>query len=139
MANNFDALKKQMQYFVRRNLYIVTTKTITSITHLATVILFLFLNSNILHCIPRFLSQKLQSAAPPAIVPNKNGLISIIFFTVPLAIYAPIVDRESTDTIIPPSNLNARVVVPLANLTAWPASELPQAEAKLLREKEAGS
>lgn len=41
--------------------------------------------------------------------------------------------------MIPPSNLNARVVVPLANLTCCPASELPHAEAKLLRVKEAGS
>ena len=31
---------------------------------------------------PRFLNQNWQSAAPPAIVPNKNGLISITFFTV---------------------------------------------------------
>jgi hypothetical protein len=48
------------------------------------------------------------------------------------------VERESTLTMIPPSNLNARVVVPLANLTVWPASLLPQAEAKLFRQKCAG-
>ena len=30
---------------------------------------------------PRFLSQNEQSAAPPAMVPSKYGLISMIFFT----------------------------------------------------------
>lgn len=48
------------------------------------------------------------------------------------------VERESTLTMIPPSNLNARVVVPLANLTVWLRSLLPQAEAKLFRQKCAG-
>jgi hypothetical protein len=48
------------------------------------------------------------------------------------------VERESTLTMMPPSNLNARVVVPLANLTVWPWSLLPQAEAKLFRQKCAG-
>jgi hypothetical protein len=52
----------------------------------ATVILFLFLNSYNLHCIPKFLSQKEQSAAPPAMVPRRNGLISMTFLTVPEAI-----------------------------------------------------
>lgn len=60
------------------------------------------------------------------------------FLTVPDAMYAPIVDLESTDTIIPSLNLNARVVVPLANLTVWDASAAPQADAKLLRQKCAG-
>lgn len=53
--------------------------------------------------------------------------------------YAPIVDRESTDTIMPWSNLNARVVVPLANFTVWFESAAPHADAKLLRQKCAGS
>jgi len=48
------------------------------------------------------------------------------------------VERESTDTIIPSLNLNARVVVPLANLTVWEASAAPDADAKLLRQKCAG-
>jgi len=52
--------------------------------------------------------------------------------------YAPIVDRESTDTIMPWSNLNARVVVPLANFTVWFESAAPHADAKLLRQKCAG-
>lgn len=47
-------------------------------------------------------------------------------------------ERESTDTIIPSLNLNARVVVPLANLTVWEASAAPDADAKLLRQKCAG-
>ena len=33
-------------------------------------------------CRPRFRSQNWQSAAPPAIVPSRKGLISITFFTV---------------------------------------------------------
>lgn len=48
------------------------------------------------------------------------------------------VERESTETMMPPLNLKARVVVPLANLTVWFWSEAPQAEAKLLRQKWAG-
>ena len=48
------------------------------------------------------------------------------------------VERESTETMIPPLNLKARVVVPLANLTSWPASLFPQAEAKLERQYSAG-
>lgn len=48
-------------------------------------------------------------------------------------------ERESTDTIIPSLNLNARVVVPFANLTVWEASAAPDADAKLLRQKCAGS
>lgn len=71
-------------------------------------------------------------------VPNRNGLISITFLTVPEAMYAPMVERESTLTMIPPLNLNARVVVPLANLIVCPRSLLPQADAKLLRQKCAG-
>ncbi len=35
-----------------------------------------------LHCLANTLSQYEQSAAPPAIVPNRYGLISITFFTV---------------------------------------------------------
>jgi hypothetical protein len=71
-------------------------------------------------------------------VPRRKGLISIIFLTVWDAMYAPIVDRESTDTIIPSLNLNARVVVPLANFTVWLESAAPDADAKLLRQKCAG-
>ena len=48
-------------------------------------------------------SQNAQSAAPPAMVPSKYGLISMIFFTVPLAMYGPCVERESTDTMTPPA------------------------------------
>ena len=33
-------------------------------------------------CIPRLRSQNWQSAAPPAMVPSRNGLISMTFFTV---------------------------------------------------------
>ena len=47
-----------------------------------TVIRFLFFSSNIRHCMPRLRCQKAQSAAPPAIVPTKYGLISITFLTV---------------------------------------------------------
>jgi hypothetical protein len=36
----------------------------------------------IITCLPRFLSQNWQSAAPPAIVPSKKGLISMTFLTV---------------------------------------------------------
>lgn len=36
-------------------------------------------------------------------VPSKYGLISMIFFTVPLAMYGPCVERESTDTMTPPA------------------------------------
>ena len=39
-------------------------------------------NSSHLHCLARNLSQYEQSAAPPAIVPNRYGFISITFFTV---------------------------------------------------------
>ena len=51
---------------------------------------------------PRFRSQKEQSAAPPAIVPSRYGLISMTFFTVPDAMYVPIVLRLSTLTTTPP-------------------------------------
>jgi hypothetical protein len=48
------------------------------------------------------------------------------------------VERESTLTMMPSLNLKARVVVPLANLTAWPASLFPEAEAKVSRQNWAG-
>ena len=48
------------------------------------------------------------------------------------------VERESTETMIPSLNLKARVVVPLANLTVCPASLLPEADAKLALQKLAG-
>jgi len=38
-----------------------------------------------LHSFAKRRSQKEQSAAPPAIVPRRYGLISITFFTVPEA------------------------------------------------------
>mmetsp|Transcript_39245 Transcript_39245/g.94897 ORF Transcript_39245/g.94897 Transcript_39245/m.94897 type:complete len:206 (-) Transcript_39245:78-695(-) len=90
------------------------------------------------HSIPRLRSQNEQSAAPPAIVPRRNGLISMTFLTVPDEMYAPMVDRESTETMTPPWNLNANVVVPLANLTSWFSSPVPQTDAKLVRQNCAG-
>lgn len=46
---------------------------------------------------PRFLSQNWQSAAPPAIVPSKKGLISMTFFTVcEAACVIPLFARLST-------------------------------------------
>ena len=39
--------------------------------------------------------------------------------------YGPCVERESTDTITPPLNLNARVVVPFANLMLCSPSRSP--------------
>jgi hypothetical protein len=45
------------------------------------------------------------------------------------------VERESTETMIPSLNLNASVVVPLANLTVWFESLAPDADAKLVRQK----
>ena len=79
-------------------------------------------SSNILHWTPRLRSQNWQSAAPPAMVPRRNGLISIIFLTVwdagvrsarqklnthttyykGLHMYGPMVARESTETMTPP-------------------------------------
>mmetsp|Transcript_29789 Transcript_29789/g.34605 ORF Transcript_29789/g.34605 Transcript_29789/m.34605 type:complete len:83 (+) Transcript_29789:773-1021(+) len=49
------------------------------------------------------------------------------------------VERESTDTMIPSLNLKAKVVVPFANLMFWLASFAPDAEAKLFLQKWAGS
>ena len=48
----------------------------------ATLTRFLLRNSNIRHCVPKFRSQKAQSAAPPAMVPRRKGLISMTFLTV---------------------------------------------------------
>lgn len=56
------------------------------------------------------------TAAPPAIVPSNIGLISITFLTVCEAIQFPAVALESVATMIPPLNLNAKVVVPCASL-----------------------
>jgi len=67
-----------------------------------------------LHRLPNSLSQYAQSAAPPAIVPSKYGLISITFFTVCEAMYAPDVALESTAITTPPWYLNPSVVVPCA-------------------------
>ena len=47
----------------------------------ATDILSLFRSSYTRHCLPRSRSQNWQSAAPPAIVPRRKGLISMTFFT----------------------------------------------------------
>ena len=73
-----------------------------------------------------------------SIVPSKKGLIRMTFWTVPLEMYAPMVARESTETMIPPLNLKARVVVPLANLTAWCSSPVPHTELKFARQYDAG-
>jgi len=48
------------------------------------------------------------------------------------------VERESTETMIPSLNLKARVVVPLANFNVWWESLFPLTEAKLLRQNLAG-
>lgn len=61
-------------------------------------------------------SEQVLTAAPPAIVPSSIGLISMTFLTVCEAIQFPAVALESVATIIPPLNLNARVVVPWAIL-----------------------
>merc|ERR1719230_1211110 len=81
----------------------------------ATLIRSLLRSSYRRHCIPKLRSQNAQSAAPPAMVPKRYGLISMTFFTVCDAMYGPIVDRESTDTMMPSLNLKANVVVPFAN------------------------
>jgi len=60
--------------------------------------------------------QRVLTAAPPAIVPSRQLLISITFFTVCDAIQFPAVALESVATIMPPLNLNASVVVPWAIL-----------------------
>lgn len=65
-------------------------------------------------------------------------MISMTFLTVPDAMYAPMVERESTDTMMPSLNLKARVVVPLANLRVWARSDAPLADAKFWRQKCAG-
>jgi len=57
-----------------------------------------------------------RTAAPPAIVPSKQLLISMTFLTVCDAIQFPAVALESVATIMPPWNLKARVVVPCAIL-----------------------
>lgn len=54
------------------------------------------------HCMPRYVSQYWQSAAPPAMVPSRYGLISITFFTEPDAMYEPADARESTAITTPP-------------------------------------
>ena len=72
----------------------------------------LFLISYNLHKELRFLSQKKQSAAPPAIVPNKYEFISITFFTLGDPMKFPIEALESTEIIIPARQINAKVVVP---------------------------
>lgn len=65
---------------------------------------------------PKVVQSAELTAAPPAIVPNKLLLISMTFLTVWLAIQFPAVALESVATMMPPLNLNARVVVPCANL-----------------------
>ena len=61
--------------------------------------------------------QNWQSAAPPAIVPNKCGLISITFFTVCEEMYGPCDARESTAITTPCSKMKPSVVVPWLGLT----------------------
>lgn len=65
---------------------------------------------------PRYASQYWQSAAPPAMVPSRQLLISMTFFTVCEAIQLPAVARESVATMMPPLKRNASVVVPCASL-----------------------
>ena len=60
--------------------------------------------------------QVLLTAAPPAMVPSRQLLISITFFTVWLAIQFPAVALESVATMMPPLNRKASVVVPWAIL-----------------------
>jgi len=60
----------------------------------------------------RYLSQKEQSAAPPAIVPKRKSLISITFFTYSDDIKLPMEALLSTATNTPSLYLNAKVVVP---------------------------
>lgn len=57
----------------------------------------------------QYMSQKMttrglkeRTAAPPAIVPSRQLLISITFLTVWLAIQSPAVARESVATMMPP-------------------------------------
>lgn len=57
-------------------------------------------------------SVSILTAAPPAMVPNNIGLISMTFFTVCDAIQLPAVALESVATIMPPLNRKANVVVP---------------------------
>lgn len=51
----------------------------------ATLMRSLFLSSYSRQCTPKLRSQYAQSAAPPAMVPSRYGLISMIFLTVPEA------------------------------------------------------
>ena len=67
--------------------------------------------------LPRLRCQNWQSAAPPAMVPSKYGLISITFFTVWDEMYGPCDARESTAMITPPSKMKPNVVVPWLGLT----------------------
>jgi len=50
---------------------------------------------------PRLRCQNWQSAAPPAMVPSRNGLISITFLTVCDEMSGPWDARESTATTTP--------------------------------------
>lgn len=57
-----------------------------------------------------------RTAAPPAIVPSRQLLISMTFLTVWLAIQFPAVALESVATMMPPWKRKANVVVPCASL-----------------------
>ena len=57
---------------------------------------------NLAFCIDSSSMSSKRTAAPPAIVPNRQLLISMTFFTVWLAIQFPAVARESVATIMPP-------------------------------------
>jgi len=83
----------------------------------ATVIRSLWSSSKSRQRMPRYRSQYEQSAAPPAIVPSRKGLISMTFLTVCEAMYAPADARESTATTTPALYLKARVVVPCTIFT----------------------
>lgn len=58
------------------------TMLASSLEAAATEMRSLLRSSQMRHCLARRRSQKLQSAAPPAMVPSRYGLISITFFTV---------------------------------------------------------
>ena len=72
------------------------------------IIMVLFLSFSPTHrktpitCFDSTLSQYVQSAAPPAMVPSRNLLISMIFLTLPDPMYIPPVARESTARSTPP-------------------------------------
>ena len=71
-----------------------------------------FSSAGSLHWMPRLRCQNWQSAAPPAMVPSRYGLISITFLTVCDEMYGPWEARESTAMTTPCSKMKPSVVVP---------------------------